>query len=330
MSRQDTAERLLAAAVRLLPPPSRDWGAAMLAELSGIEAPRERWRFAAGCIQAVATRPAVVRRAVSALLPAALVALVVQWSTTVDYAPRRWGLVALAATLAVVATLGQVGPLGPVGQSRTARLVRAAAYLLVGPLALEAALFMAHQPNDDLAGVPVFTVLFTGYLTGALAMTAHHSAATPRALITGLAAGAAAAAAWTAKVLLAPPIPPHAALAVVLAALGMAAAALAASRYGDTATARLAALSAGTTAVLLILNMVTLLSTLGPARLIPHLAPPALGPAEQVANSRTEVHDGYLWLLLLGCLIALVQSTVSLAARSHALTPTDSPVPDGR
>lgn len=45
----DWPERLLRVAVRQMPAGRRDWGAAMLAELTCVEGGRERWHFAAGC-----------------------------------------------------------------------------------------------------------------------------------------------------------------------------------------------------------------------------------------------------------------------------------------
>lgn len=48
-SRTDGPERLLVAAVRLLPQERRGWGVAMLAELAPLQHPSTRWRFALGC-----------------------------------------------------------------------------------------------------------------------------------------------------------------------------------------------------------------------------------------------------------------------------------------
>ncbi|MFB9184647.1 hypothetical protein ACFFX1_41545 [Dactylosporangium sucinum] len=239
--------------------------------------------------------------------PVALVAYVVRWSATIGQPPRRWGVVALVAALALVVELGVVGPLGPVGGGRAARLVRATGYLLVGTLAVEAVLFLAGRTGPDLAGVPVFGVAFAGYLAAGLAMTAHRSAATPRALLTGAAAGTAAAAAWTAVVLAVPPIPPGPWPAILLVAAAMAGA--------GAAGGRVAALSAGTTAALLILNVVTASAAVGPGWLIPDLAPPALAPAARVAVGRAELPDAYLWLLLLGWFVALAQWAAARGTR---------------
>ncbi|WP_238008465.1 hypothetical protein KZZ52_22915 [Dactylosporangium sp. AC04546] len=306
---RDAPAWALTAATRLLPATRRDWGAAMSAELAGVEGRPDRRRFAAGCVAAIVTRPAVLLRAGYLLAPVAVVAYVVRWSATIGEPPRRWGVVALVAVLALVMELGVVGPLGPVGGGRAARLVRVTGYALVGVLAVEAVLFLAGRTGPDLAGVPVFGVMFAGYLAAGQALTAHRSTATPRALLTGAAAGTAAAAAWTAAALLAPPIPPGPWLAILLIAAGMAAA----GRIGG----RAAALGAGTTAALLILNLVTAASVLAPAWLIPHLAPPALAPATQLAESRIELPDPYLWLLLLGWFVALAQWVAATPRRAR-------------
>ncbi|WP_432840787.1 hypothetical protein [Dactylosporangium sp. CA-092794] len=321
---------LLAAAVRLLPGPRREWGEAMLAELRGLGAGRDRRRFAAGCVRAVLARPAVWRRAGYALLPAALVWYVVHWSAWIGWAPRRWGVVGFAAALAVVAELGVLGPLGPVGAGRQARFARAVAYLLIGTLAVEAARFMAHQTNTDLGGEPVLAVVLAGCLAGALAVTGHRSPATPRTLRTGLAGGAAIAGAWAAASVLHPPIRPGVGLAVALLGLGTAAIGFAVARRRGPAAAWCAATTAGTTAAVLIVNLITALSVLGPARLIPHLMPPALPLADQVADSRIELVDRYLWLLLLAWFVALAQWVASLPVRAPDDEVGLTPVASGR
>jgi hypothetical protein len=86
----------------------------------------------------------------------------------------------------------------------------------------------------------------------------------------------------------------------------MAVAVLVAPRRSPMAALR-AALLAGTTAALLMFNAVVLLASYGPAKLIPALVPMALTPADRLANSRIELVDPYLWLLLLGFFVALGQ-----------------------
>ncbi|MFB9446921.1 hypothetical protein Dvina_25670 [Dactylosporangium vinaceum] len=306
---------LLAAAVRLLPAPRREWGAAMLAELDGIGPAGERRRFAAGCVAAILTRPAVWRRVGYALLPVAAAGFVVRWSAAIDWAPRRWGVVAFALLLAAVAELGVFGPLGPVGAGWAARATRLVAYALVGVLAVEAGWFMAHQTNADLGGEPVLAVVFAGFLAGALAVTGHRAAVTARTLLTGLAGGFGLAGVWAALVLLDPPVPADVGLAVVLLGTGLAGIGSAVERRRGPAAAWTAAATAGTIAVLLIFNIVTVLSATGADDLIPHLLPPLVPARAQVAGSRIELPDHYLWLLLLGWFLALAQWAAARPAR---------------
>lgn len=192
-----------------------------------------------------------------------------------------------------------------------ARSVRSVHLVLIGVLAAEAAWFVAHQGRPDLGGALVLTVMFAGYVAGALVATGDRSTVTPRALTTGAVAGTAVAAVWVGVVVLRPPVPPGPAVAVVLACLGAIAVGAALGHRHGPAVGRGAAAVTGTTAVLLILNAVTLLSAAGPARLVPHLAPPALPVADQVAASRIELTDRYLWLLLVGWLISLALCAVS-------------------
>ena len=53
----DAPARLLARAVRFLPPGCAEWGQAMLAELAHIDGRRARWRFALGCIRVALLPP---------------------------------------------------------------------------------------------------------------------------------------------------------------------------------------------------------------------------------------------------------------------------------
>jgi uncharacterized membrane protein YccF (DUF307 family) len=90
-----------------------------------------------------------------------------------------------------------------------------------------------------------------------------------------------------------------------------------------------AALIVGTTGTLVILNLLAALSVVGPGRLIPHLMPPALSAADQVANSRIELTDHYLWLLLLGWFVALTQCIAARAGQMTARPPVRPASPAG-
>jgi hypothetical protein len=326
VSPRDSADLLLAGAVRLLPAGRRDWGTAMRAELAGISSRRARWEFTAGCVRVVATRPAVWRRLGYPLLPAGVLTAVLWWTSRIGYAPLHWGVVGLVGLLVTVAWLGHHrAPLGPVRPEAAARGVRAVGHLLVGTLAFGVvASFLdgrGHDPHEQAhVGVPIFAVVLTGYLLGFLAATARRSPATPHALTAGIVTGTAGAALWTGTTLALPPVPANVGFALVAIVAAMAAASLAARRGNGElgGQAALAALCAGATTALLIVLAVGLISTFGPSWLIPDLAPAALTKADDLAQSRVEIEDPYVAILFLGWLIAVVQAMASVTLQPTA------------
>jgi hypothetical protein len=320
---RDAAERLLAGAIALLPAGRREWGRAMRAELAGIQPRGERRRFALGCVRVVAVEPAVLRGAGYPVLTAGVVVAILWWTSTIAYAPLHWGLVGGVLVLVAVSWLGRrSGPFGPAGDSWAARLVRLAGHLLVGALAAAAVVSApSHGDPGEQArnGVPIFTVLLSTYLLGFLAVTARRSAANPRVLIAAAASGGGAAVLWAAAALSFPPIPASVGVALVVTAAAAVVAASASAGHGGRSEHRLlAALCAATFAALLIVMLVVGLSSYGPPSLIPDLAPAALTPADDLAQSRDEVVDPYVALLLLGCLLAGALSVASVATRRQA------------
>jgi hypothetical protein len=316
VSRRGALGWLLAAAVPLLPGRRREWGTAMQAELARIEPGWERLRFALGCLRVIATQPAALRAVGYPLLTVVVLAAATAVTSEVGYAPLRWGLVGLVLTLVVAAWLGQVaGALRPSG--RAGRWVRAGGYALIGALALGVLTAMAHKGNAVEAahvGVPVFTVLLTGYLLGFQALTAGRTAATGRALAIGAGTGAAAAGLFAVAALVFAPMPADVTPAVGLVVIAMLGGAYATGRE-RVKQAVFAALCAGTIAALSVFVLVAALSTFGPARLVPDLAPAALSAVDGLAQSRVEIQDPYLWVLLLGWCIAVAQCVTVLAAR---------------
>jgi hypothetical protein len=317
------ADRLLALAVRLLPTGRRDWGRAMRAESAAIEPSRERWAHAMGCVRVVLVQPPVVRAIGYPLLGVAILAVVLRWSGGIAYAPLRWGVVATIALLLGVAWSGRLpGVLGPVGAGRTARTVRAGGCLLVGGMtATFASAVGTHGGPDEQArdGVPLFALLLTSYLVGFLALTARRTAVSGRALATGAGAAVAVAGSWLLLQLAFPPVPPNIGGSLLATALGVAVVVLLGARQGSTSRdTALAALCVCLLAPLLVFVDVLLLSSYGPAWLIPDLVPMALSPADDVANSRIEIQDPYVAMLFLACLSGLVVTFASIAGRRPA------------
>jgi len=250
------------------------------------------------------------------------VAATVVWTAGIAYAPLRWSIVAVVGALIAVSWLGRVSsPLGPVSDSPTARIVRSAGVLMVGLATLDLARELTRHGNYLGPEVPVFGAVLACYLIGFIAVTADGSVATARMLRTAAGAGFGGAVVWLALAVLRPPIPPSTehALAILLLAMGIAACV----PQGRASRRVVVALTAGAVLTLLLLIELVLLSTYAPATMIPDLAPHALTPADDLAQSRSEVQDPYVGFMLVGAIIAfaLCVATLSLWRR-----PTDATV----
>ena len=323
----DLADRLLAAAVALLPDERAQWGRAMRAELGGIEPARDRRRFVLGCLRAVLTRPPVLRTLGCDAALLAILAATLVWSARIGYAPLRWGVVAVVSVLLLVTWCGRrPGALGPVGRGRAPRLVRALGCALVAAMALGNVLSVgSHGDSQEQAavGVPVYAAVLTCYLLAFLVLTAgptgRRGAVGTRALVLGTAAGTGAAGTWVAVLATSRPMPTTVLPVVVLiaAGMGLAAAALVLTGRGAAAAGEVvsAALYAGTVAALLVVEALAVLSTYGPASMIPDLASVALTPAADLAQSRNEIEDPYVGILFLGCLLAAALCTATVLGR---------------
>lgn len=320
--RNDVAERLLAMMVGLLPAARRDWGRAMCAELEGIVVQRDRWSFAVGCATAMLRQFAVLKSLAYTVIAEAAVVGVVVWSRDFTYAPLRWGVVAIVLVLVGLATLGRVrGPLGPVAGSRSARLARGFGYLVVAGATIGFLAFLrAMEGNDvDLAhyGAPIGGAMLILYLAGFVAATSDRAIATGRTLRWGMAGGIGAVLLWPLSVLALGQIPDSTGLAVVMVVAGVIVAVWGTAQ--QTAQAWVAALFAGTTGSLLTVAELIAMANYAPARMIPDLAPAALTAADDLELSRSELVDAYLYLIVIGALIALA---LGLASRMRRPRPT--------
>jgi hypothetical protein len=139
---RDPAGWLLALAVCLLPPERSDWGRAMNAELSHIDRPLSRWRFAAGCLRATMWQGRLWRVALVVAVQAAAVALALM-------SPIGGALRAEVIVLAVLAPpalwwIGRSpGLFGRLEPGRAARIGRRGGYALVSGCVVVAAGFVA-------------------------------------------------------------------------------------------------------------------------------------------------------------------------------------------
>jgi len=320
---RDAADHVLAAVVRALPADRADWGRAMRAELASIEPGRERWEFAWGCLRAAAAQGRMLRGGVHLIAVLGVVVAVFAWSATVDFPPLTWGLDVVVVVLAAACWQARRGAmLGPIGDGVAAVLLRIGGYLLAGGIVL-ACLAHLHPATqravDGGTGPLVLAVILASYLLGLATVSARRSAATARVLSTAAGCALAAAALWLATVLAAPPIPPSVGLAVALTGIAAAAAAaLNSGRLGSPPRGLLAALAAGAAAAAMIVILVAVLAGYGPASLIPDITPHALTPADRIAESRIEIHDPYVAVLVLGCLLAAALSAASVATRQRS------------
>jgi hypothetical protein len=299
-----------------MPARRREWGEAMRAELPAIGTGRARWRFAVGCLRVAAVQPEMIRGIGYPLLGAGVLAATATWAGRIAYPLLHWGLLGLVAGLLAMCWLGRWR--SPVGRNIPARLIRAGGVALVGVWTAGIATFLAGPNRADQAGamLPVFAVLLAVHLLGFLTVTARRSPATSRVLAAGAGCGAAAAAAWVFAVFGGRPIPVDIGPGMMLIAVGMAvAAAVNAGRHGRDGRGLLAALFAGTTGTMLVVTLIVVLSRFGPASMIPDLAPAALSPADDLAQSRNEVQDPYVAVMFLSCLIAALQTATTLVTR---------------
>jgi hypothetical protein len=317
--RTDPAVWLLTLAAWLLPRQRRGWGRAMRAELAAVSTPGERWRFAVGCLRAVLANPATLRRVGYPLASVGVVVVVVAWTGRVGYPPLRWSMVTATVVLVGLAWWGRhAGPLGPVGAGASVRAGRVCGFVVVGAVSV----WLGVQLYDKTENPgPLLTILLAAYLVGVLALTAQRSAVTGRVLLASASASLAATALWSGLAVAFAPIPADIGLALVVTMAGMGLAAWLGAGRGDGTGARvLAALAAGTLTPLLVLADVAVLSSYGPAWLIPNLVPAALTPADRLYNSRIELVDPYIAMLLVAAALAVALTVGSLATRH---TPDD-------
>ena len=327
----DRPARLLAAAVRVLPAGRRDWGRAMQAELAAIEDRSDRRGFARGCLLAAAHEFHLLRGVLHLLVVLGTLGTLLAWAATVDYPPLAWILYVVVSVLAAVCWQARrAGMLGPAGDGVTAWLLRGAGYLIAAAVAA-VAVTHAHPATLEAAdagtGVLALTTIAASFLIGLAAVSAKRSAATSRVLVTGAGSGLAAALLWVVLVLAVPPIP--ASVGRALAVTGVAAVAAVLANSGRTSSAQgclLAGLLATATTMALIFGGVLLLAHLGPDRIIPDVTPQAL-PGQHLSESRIEIVDPYVLILVLGGIAATALGLAAVVTRRRPVAGT-TPVPE--
>ncbi|GIE31007.1 hypothetical protein Ait01nite_040520 [Actinoplanes italicus] len=160
-------------------------------------------------------------------------------------------------------------------------------------------------------------VLVIGGITAAFVLAPvvlfpRRSVVGPRQLLTGAGSGAAAAAVWLVVVLVAPPVPPSTGAALAVTGAAALIAGFAGSGRGPGRL--LAALLAAATAMGLIFAMVVTLAHWGPDTIVPDVTPQA-PEALRIPESRIEMVDPYVLILVLGALAAAALSVVTALNR---------------
>ncbi len=322
-------EIVLRLVVALLPPRRREWGRAMRAELATVDGRSARWSFVLSCLRATVaqTSPQVTGGVVAS---AAAIGGVVVVTARTGYVPLRWTLIAYVALLVAIAWSARLPWLAPAGP-RAGR-VRFAGVVLVSLLAASVVTGLDGGGNPFervTTGVPIFAVLSGCYLLAVVLATAGDRGAdrrgADRAALVGAASGVTAGLLWTAGVLLFPPVPAGVATALLsIAIAAVVAIAIALRRTDGPALPARFALMAAATCALVIGLAVRFIAVLAPVRFIP-LLPAGAGPitpAARVAQSRTELDDPYVAVLMAGALVAIVLVGTVLATRRADAQPT--------
>jgi hypothetical protein len=306
---QDRAARLLSIGVRFMPAGRRDWGRAMQAELAAIDQPADRWSFAWGCLRA----SHLLRGAVHLLVVLGALGALLAWIATADSPPLFWILSVVASVLAAVCWQGRrTGMLGRTGDGVVAWLLRGGGYLIAAGIGV-VALAHAHPATVEAANAgynPLAVAAVTGsFLIGLAAVKA---AATSRTLVTGAGSALAATTVWLIAVLVAPPIPASAGWALVVTAGAAVVAVLANARTAQESL--LAGLLAIAGTMALIFVTVLLLARFAPDSLIPDITPAAL-PGQHISESRSEIVDPYVVILMLSVMAATALGLAAVITR---------------
>jgi hypothetical protein len=307
----DWAARVLSAAVRVMPAERRDWTRAMHAELAAIDQPADRWGFVWGCLRA----SHLLRGVLHLLVVLSALGTLLAWIATADYAPLFWILSVVASGLAAVCWQGRrAGMFGPTGDGVAAWLLRGGGYL-VGSAVIVVAVAHAHPATPAAAdagyGLLAIFAVAGSFLIGLVSVGSGRSASR-RVLITGAGSAVAATVVWLVVVLAAPPIPASAGWALAVTAGAAVVAVLANS--GTAQGSLLAGLLAVAGTMALIFLSVLLLAHFGPDSLIPDITPGAL-PGQHISESRVEIVDPYVLILILSAVVATALGLAAMATR---------------
>jgi len=324
------AARILAVAVRALPPHRREWGQAMLAELAAIDDGRARRRYARGCLRAVLTNPGVIHTAAAPVFLIALVVTTLALAAAFDSTGVRVETFLWTATVGFLAWGGRrAGVLGPVGTGRVARGVRGSGYLLVAAVQL---LFMTRGggTHDDPSGWFIAELVIALYLAACLVLTRGRAGDSwyLRVIVVTSVAGVAA---WWVPMLLSSTVRAHAVVALWLIPVAVMAALATTWRRGPV---QILYAALGTAVATCLLVFVAAVGTYALApRLVPDIAGTStlggLTAADRAETNQVESTDPYVAELLLAGLfsLAVVACGIRLGRVPRAGSPSSAAAP---
>jgi hypothetical protein len=246
------------------------------------------------------------------------------WTATVDYPPLAWILYVVVSVLTAVCwEARRSGMLGPTGDGAAAWLLRGCGYLIAGGIV---AVGVAHarpatlEATESGGAMLMLAVVPASFLIGLTTVLAKRSAATVPVLVTGAGSGLAATLIWLVLVVVSPPIPATVGWALALTGVATVAAVLVSSELSTTTQGcLLAGLLAITTTTVLVFAAVVGLAHWAPDSLIPAITPHAL-PADRVAESRIEIVDPYVLLLVLSGIAATALALAAVVTRKRGVT----------
>lgn len=300
---RDGPSRVAGAVLRRMPAARREWSDAMEAELASVSGRRARWRFAMGCVRTTMRQTASWGGATHVVAGVASLLTVLVLTRAMAYPPMRWGLVVMVAVLVAIPWLARrVGLFGSVAGGVAPVVIRGLGSVLVGVcvlgIVLEDRSSGADQLDRLLIGLPIFTAVLGIQLLGLFAVTTRSTDG--RALVACAWASLGGALGWLTIVALGPPLPSTPLLGLFMVGVAGVVTAMTGPRPVQCG----AAMGAASVVALAVFVSMGALLALVPDRWIPDLVPMAITHADDIAQSRVEALDPYLWLLLIGAMLA--------------------------
>ena len=213
-----------------------------------------------------------------------------------------------------------------VAANKPAQILFVGGCLVVGALSVD---FLAGASRD---GAPYVITVFALFLFAFIAVTRRSVPVAAGAIAVGGIVGVAAALIPALVLMLWPPVPRSSAWALVAVAAAMMGAAVVTALQGGFRfiNAVVSGLLAAVVAALLIGPVVAAMLRFGPERWVPQMQSHALTPADRLAERRSLAGEPYLFVLLLGAVLALILAVLALRTRGRVRTalpvrPVDRP-----